>query len=268
MLPNCCQHIVISTLVLMLLSMPAASREQLKVGWEHYPPQQWQDQQGEIRGVDIEVIRAIAERAGFDLEFVKMPWRRLVNVSLRQGDIDIALDAARIDAINFVHYSSIPYFPSDSALFIREDDEYKFKSIKRLPDLMNSDLKIGVIENFNYSKEYDELLYKPAFKNKLTVAKDEELCFKMLLASRVDGILLEHYSFKKMQLKMQPKIGLKLYSDLDMNEETSGSYIIYSKASVSDSQLKRMNQALEGLKRDGSLSKIIDAFIRRHIEQM
>ena len=160
-----------------------------------------------------------------------------------------------------MHYSSIPYFPANSALYIREADAEQFKTVHGLTDLMQQNFKIGVIDNFVYSKEYYELFDDQQFKNKLVIANDEVQCFKLLLAGRVDGVLLEHYSFKKLLHTMKPKINLVRHSDLGLNSQESGSYIIYSKASVNYQQAARLNKALESLKAEGVLDRIIESFV-------
>ena len=237
------------------------AKEPLRVGWEHYPPQQWMDENGELQGVDIDIIRAVAERSGYELKFVHMPWRRLINISMKNGDIDIGLDAAKSIGRQHLYYSSIPYFPSDSALFINKGDAEKFKQIQRLADIIESDVSLAVIENFVYSKEYNELYDDPDFNRHLVVVKDAEQATKLLLAGRVDGVLLEQYSYQKLESQWDISVEIIRHSDLGINEDDSGSFLVYSKASVSKEVAEKLNRALEQLKAEGFLDEMRERFL-------
>lgn len=252
---------VLCFLVVMCICQLLSAKETLTVGWEHYPPQQWMDDNGDLQGIDIDIIKAIADKAGYELRFIHMPWKRLINISMKNGDIDIGLDAAKSADRPYLYYSSIPYFPSDSALFINSGDSNKFRHVRRLPDIIGRELTLAVIENFIYSKEYSELYENPEFKNRLVEVKTREQATKLLLAGRVDGILLEQYSYKQLEAQWDISVKIIKHSDLAINEHDSGSFIVYSKASVSRQQADKLNQALEQLQKEGFLDKMREQFL-------
>lgn len=87
-----------------------------------FPPFTWVEQ-GQFRGFDVEVIRAIAELQGFRVEFRDLPWATIIT-ALAQGKIDIiasglTLTCERDQVVDF----SLPYWEVDQAVLVREDSQ-------------------------------------------------------------------------------------------------------------------------------------------------
>ena len=53
-----------------------------------YAPFESQNVRGEIVGFDIDILKAIAAKAGFEVKFINTPWEGIFNV-LAQGDRDL-----------------------------------------------------------------------------------------------------------------------------------------------------------------------------------
>ena len=60
-----------------------------------YAPFESQNEKGEIVGFDVEVVQAIAKKAGFEVKFVNTPWEGIFN-ALAQGDRDLLVSAVTI----------------------------------------------------------------------------------------------------------------------------------------------------------------------------
>ena len=85
-----------------------------------YAPFESQNEKGEIVGFDIEVVQAVAKKAGIELKFVNTPWEGIFN-ALGQGDRDMIVSAVTITAerkgtMDF----SDPYFDAQQLIAIKQ----------------------------------------------------------------------------------------------------------------------------------------------------
>jgi polar amino acid transport system substrate-binding protein len=69
--------------------VPQEGKPQYVIGVDSdYPPFTYRDAAGNLTGFDIDAARWIAEREGFDVEFVAVPWDRIMP-ALKDGTIDM-----------------------------------------------------------------------------------------------------------------------------------------------------------------------------------
>lgn len=87
-----------------------------------YPPFEFVDDAGNITGFDYELMNAIAQEAGFDVEFVNTRWDGIF-VALASGEFDAVISAATItpERAETVDFSD-PYFNAGQRITIRADD--------------------------------------------------------------------------------------------------------------------------------------------------
>lgn len=86
-----------------------------------YPPFEWQNEKGEIVGFEIDLMRAVAERAGLQVKFVATPWEGMFN-ALAQGDRDALMHAITITeerkpTMDF----TAPYFDASQLIAVPQD---------------------------------------------------------------------------------------------------------------------------------------------------
>ena len=97
----------------------------LKVGCDvAFPPFEWQDEQtGEFKGFDIELIQAIAKQMGMRAEIINTAWDGILP-GLLNGNYDVIVSAMtitdeRAQSVNF----SDPYFTAGQVIVVRKDTE-------------------------------------------------------------------------------------------------------------------------------------------------
>ena len=88
-----------------------------------YAPFESQNEKGEIVGFDIEVVQAVAKKAGIEVKFVNTPWEGIFN-ALGQGDRDMIVSAVTITAerkgtMDF----SDPYFDAQQLIAVKENSK-------------------------------------------------------------------------------------------------------------------------------------------------
>ncbi|MCZ7679404.1 MAG: transporter substrate-binding domain-containing protein [Sandaracinaceae bacterium] len=104
-----------------------------------YPPFEYVDENNEIVGFDPDLMNAIAERAGFEIEWVNTRWDGIF-VALASGEFDAVSSAATItdEREEIVNFSN-PYFNAGQMIAVLEDRASEIQSPEDLPGL-----KVGV----------------------------------------------------------------------------------------------------------------------------
>lgn len=106
-------------------AVPAAEPAELgviRVGTNaEYPPFESVDEAGKIIGFDMDIMNAIAEAAGFEVEFINTRWDGIF-VALASGDFTAVISAATIteerkQAVDF----SDPYFNAGQMIAVKKD---------------------------------------------------------------------------------------------------------------------------------------------------
>ena len=98
-----------------------------------YAPFESQNEKGEIVGFDIDIVRAVAAKAGIEVKFVNTPWEGIFN-ALGQGDRDILVSSITItdDRKKTMDFSS-PYFDAVQLIAVKADSKVaKFADLKAL----------------------------------------------------------------------------------------------------------------------------------------
>ena len=102
-----------------------------------YAPFESQNEKGEIVGFDIDIVKAVAQKAGLEVKFVNTPWEGIFN-ALKQGDRDLLVSSITItDERKQTMDFSAPYFDAHQLIAVRADSK-----VTRFDDLKT--LKVGV----------------------------------------------------------------------------------------------------------------------------
>lgn len=154
-----------------------AETRSLTIATGDYAPFTGRDIAGD--GIVNQTVRQIAARAGFDVEFAYMPWKRTLEMT-RRGEFDGTsywyYDAGRES--DFFHVG--PVIEDEQVFFaIAGSDIADFQTLEEL-----SGLRIGVVTGYTYSPEFWNL----AESGVLTVseAQTDEANLRKLLAGRID----------------------------------------------------------------------------------
>ncbi|MBN8756737.1 MULTISPECIES: basic amino acid ABC transporter substrate-binding protein [Variovorax] len=221
---------------------PAAARV-LVVGTDAaYTPFESQNDKGDVVGFDIDVVKAVAQKAGLEVKFVNTPWEGIFN-SLDQGDRDLLVSAITItDERRQTMDFSQPYFDAKQLIAVKSDSPVaKFEDIKNL--------KVGV----QNGTTGDEVVGKLLGKSSTAIKRFEStpLALKELEAGGVQAVVADngvivHY------LANNAAGGFKTVSDASFPVEKYGIAVKKGNAEL----LAKINQGLEAIRTDGTYAKI------------
>ncbi len=144
-----------------------------------FPPFSFQDNYGNLQGVDIDSIRAIGEEQGFKVEFYKETWQGLFD-SVESGSRDIAISGISYQKERDEKYGlSKPYFFNPSAIMYEKSK----LNIQNLDDLKG--LRVGALEG---SRQAD-VLKAMGDDIELTTMNTSFLSYENLMQGKIDAIV-------------------------------------------------------------------------------
>lgn len=224
---------------------PAGDLAVVTVGTNaEYQPFEFVDENGEIVGFDIELMKAIGERAGFTPEFVNTKWDGIF-VALASGEFDTVISAVtitpeRAETIDF----SDAYFNAGQGIAVQSSND----TITDANSLV-SGMKVGVQGGTTGDIWLTE-------NTEVEVARFDEnpLAVQALAAGDVDAVVADFPTLSDI-LKQNPELDLKLVGD-PFTEELYGIGIRKGQDELKES----INAALASLKEDGTYDAIFDKY--------
>lgn len=97
------------------------SQRKVKVGGDFdYKPFSYLDENGEAKGFDIDIIKAIALKNNFDIEFHLIKWNEALE-SLEKGEIDILVSILFTESRKEIFDFTIPHTEEFYAIFVRDN---------------------------------------------------------------------------------------------------------------------------------------------------
>ena len=207
-----------------------------------YAPFESQNEKGEIVGFDIDVVKAIATKAGLEVKFVNTPWEGIFN-ALNQGDRDFLVSSVTIteERKQTMDFSN-PYFDAVQLIAVKADSKVtKFDDLKKL--------KVGV----QTGTTGDEAVTKLQGKTSANIKRFEStpLALKELEAGGVDAVVADngvviHY------VNNNPTSKFKTVTDTSFAPEQYGLPVKKGNTEL----LAKLNQGLTEIKADGTYDKI------------
>lgn len=133
------QLAAVAALSLIALAPAQAQDKELVVGSSAtYRPFAFENPNKEIVGYDVDMIKAIAQKAGLKIRIVNTPWTGIF-AALNNGDVDIVVSGVTINDKRKQSYDfTAPYFEARQLIAVPKDS-----TVKSLKDLAGK--KIGVV---------------------------------------------------------------------------------------------------------------------------
>jgi len=207
-----------------------------------YAPFESQNEKGEIVGLTVDVLSAVAKKAGIEIKFVNTPWEGIFN-SLQQGDRDllassITITDERKQTMDFTN----PYFDAFQLIAVKESSKVaKFDDLKKL--------KVGV----QTGTTGDEVVTKLQGKNSTNIKRFEStpLALKELESGGVDAVVADNGVVVN-YVTNNPGSKFKTVSDKAFAPEQYGFAVKKGNAEL----LEKLNKGLADIKADGSYDQI------------
>jgi len=126
--------VVVAGAALYLFQRPPTSKGVLKVGTSpDFPPFEYVSPEGKVVGFDIDLIRALAKKVGYeDIEVVSMDFDALIP-ALQRGQVDVVIAGMTIteERAKVVDFTT-PYWEADQAIVVRKGSDFMPKGLDDL----------------------------------------------------------------------------------------------------------------------------------------
>jgi polar amino acid transport system substrate-binding protein len=221
----------------------------LRVGWEDNPPLQML-QQGKVRGIDADLLRLVARRAGHSAEFLNLPWERQLRM-VASGELDVALGASKTaERSEFAGWTA-PYRQERVSLFARAG---RAKPVASLASMVGTNTRIAYMRGSEFGGEFAQLKSNPGFSALLVPSNSNRNSMAMVRADRVDYVVEEFLTLTHMSHKDGKE---RLVSVMDVTSEDV--YFMVSKKTLATKPalLDQLNTALRALKKEGAFDQVL-----------
>lgn len=235
-----------TTLLLMasLLALPPGVLAEKLVfvacAWEPYVI----FENGKASGVDVDIIRELCKRLGFELEIQENPWKRAL-MYIKKGKAD-AIFSPRYteERAEFMYYPSEPFHIEKTVIMARKGSGMK---IAGLDDLKGK--VVGVVRGYVYGPEFDNY---QGFKGKDICNNDRQLV-RIFANNRISLMAGSDEGSLKYLCR---QAGVEAETVYVLNKTPN--YIGFSKALGEKGKIlaEKFGQALRQLKEEGVVQKI------------
>ena len=235
-----------------------ASNCQLVMGWDPYEPYQYADNDGTVRGLDVELVAEMAKQAGCNLSFVQKDWAGLI-ADLRSGSVSVLAGASKVPERESFAIFSQPYRQETFSLYLRagEQDRWQGDSLAALVGPEHK-MRIGITDGYIYGNEIDQLLDDAALGGQFTSAPFSEAHAANLIDNKIDGMLEDPFVASAM-------IRRKGLSDQiirgSLQIKTGDVSLMFSKSGVSADTVQAFESALAAMRADGRYDQIIKRYL-------
>ena len=218
----------------------------LEGAWQ---PWSYHDSSDTLVGYDVEVSRAIAEKLGVEPEYVESDWDSLF-AGLDAGRYDMVCNGVEVTEERAKTYAfTTPYGYIHTALAVRKDNE----DIHSFEDLN------GKTTANSLASTYMELA--ESYGATVQGIDTLEETIQLLTAGRIDATLNADVSFYD-YLNVHPDADFKLVA---FTEEASHVAIPLRKGDETATLLEAINNAIEELRADGTLSELSEKYFGQDI---
>jgi polar amino acid transport system substrate-binding protein len=224
----------------------------LNMGWDPWAPYQYLTPDNEVRGLEIDLVTAIAKGANCEIKYVQKSWMELLH-GIRAGNIDLVAGASKTPAREkFAHFSD-DYRHESFVIYIRSGESGKFND-KKLKPLLEEGFRLGVTEDYIYGDLVSGLQDDPKFSKNFVYVPMTEVNYYNLLHNKTDGFLedpfVAAYTIKSKGLNEQ----IEAYP---IEIHSGDVAIMFSKRSVDEKIVEAFNQSLQALRASGEYNKIL-----------
>ncbi len=227
----------------------------LTMGWDPWAPYQYITPEDEVKGLEIDLVNAMAREAGCDISYEQDNWMNLLN-GVRDGRIDLLGGATKTESRESYAIFSDNYRDESFHLYVRSDEIGKFAD-KSLKELLEGEFILGITEDYVYGDQVSALLDDERFSTKLLTVPVPEVNYYNLTQNAIDGFLedpfVAAYTIRRKGLQGQIK-------SETMDIHSGDVSVMFSRKSVRPETVEAFNRALAKIKESGEYQKILDKY--------
>lgn len=198
-------------------------------------------------GIAVDIVRAIAERAGFTPDLMLYPWPRCLH-QMQNGDRDgLMLCSKSAQREEYLVYT-LPVLTVRNVLFLRQ--EHTFQGWETFKDL--SGLTIIRAAGFWYGEEFERATRMHNIKT--IEGPDDTQNFRMLAAGRVDALICNERVGREIIRTNKEFHGQ--FKMLDTAVNRIPMHLAFSRLSPASKRVPTINMIIQQLREEGTLERL------------
>lgn len=236
----------------------------LRVGVDPYEPFQYVDSHGQVKGINPDLIAAMAGIVHCDIHYVDInsTFEKIL-ADIKNGDVDMVADGTPTPERERYAYFSKPVRRESFFLYIRAGEAAQWRARTIEEALSIRHMKIGVVAAYYYGEEIERFRHRDALSTLFVEAEASSDNFVNLLNGSVDGVLEEPYVAATLMQreKWQTNVnrhGLALHGDVVS--------LVFSRATVSKETVDKFNSAIDALRANGRYQEIMSRLENRSLD--
>lgn len=222
----------------------------ISVGTEGtYAPFTFHNEEDELTGYDVEVIREVASRMGVEVDFQETQWDSMF-AGLNSERFDLIANQVGINEDRLENYDfSIPYTVSSAVVVVPEDNT----DITSFEDLEGKKSAQSLTSNFGAIAEEHGA--------ELVGVEGLAQSMELIRQGRVDVTVNERLAVLD-YLRQQPDAGMKIAA---REEDVSETAFAFRKGN--EALVEAVNDQLEAMKEDGTLAEISEKWFGEDVSE-
>lgn len=217
-----------------------------------YAPFTYHDQSGKLTGYDVEVTRAVAEKLGVTVEFKETQWDAML-AGLKANRFDmVANQVALTTPERQATFDKATPYSWSGPMMLGRQDETRVSTLESIKGLKAAQ---------TLSSNYGEMAV--AAGAEIVPVDGMAQALTLVQQKRADVTLNDTLSLLD-YLKKNPNSGLKTVWQADA-EKKVGAGLILNKGQ--DEALAKINEAMDALHQDGTLTKLSEEFFGQDVSK-
>ena len=207
-----------------------------------YAPMEYIDDNGEIVGIDIDIVNAIAEELGIEVEFKNIGWEPLFP-AVENGEVDFAVSSITIteerqESFDFTE----PYYVANQLILVPEDSD-----ITSFQDLKGK--RVSVQINTTGHIVVKDLLGETS--SNIVATETMPLAISEMLNGNADASVGDNSTIND-YMKNNPDVNVKTIEDDEFEKEYYGLMVKKGNTEI----LELLNEGIQKIKENGKLEEI------------
>ena len=231
---------------------PSPPACELVMGWDPWEPYQYEIAGGQVFGLDVDLVTAVATNADCDISFRKGSWRDLL-AQLEAGEIHLLAGATRTDEREVFARFTQPYRDEEFLLYVHSARLDEFAGAN-LGELLADGVRIGVVDEYLYGEPVSGFQNDPSYDGQFVYSQLAETNIGKLTDGAVEGIIEDKY------------VGAAITRHKDLGNlvalhptrfSSTPVRIMVSRAAVDEATFDRLDASVGELLENGAIDKVL-----------
>ncbi len=215
---------------------------------------------GGLTGIDIMVVREIANRMGLFVDYEYLSWANQVK-GVREGTLDFTAAASPSQSRREFAHFSIPYRTEEIVLLTSQELQQSLSgfSTKQIVTYFSSNqLRLGIVEGVLYGMpDLDAYVTGQAGTDLVVPVENNTISLWNLRDGEIDGFLVDRLTAVDIMAKNSAfhdvfEVPVGGSSDISL---------MFSRANIPEETIEEVNAAIAGMKSEGVISEIQKRFL-------